>query len=107
MTEINKKNVKFNPQVNLPKVSKNEVEAPKNTEKKDIVRDYKEAVAAPGAEAVGRAQVMISKSDSINSDIQKILANPSLVDKSDALFNAAERAGLSYVEAATFATQDM
>ncbi len=107
MTEINKKNVKFNAQVNLPKVSKNEAEAPKTNDKKDIVRDYKEAAAAPGAEAAGRAQIMITKADSINSDIQKILANPSLVDKSDALFNAAERAGLSYVEAATFATQDM
>ena len=108
MTEINKKNVKFNAQVNMPKVNKNEAESQKNTVNKDIVqKDYKEAAAAPGAEAAGRAQIMIGKSDSINSDIQKILANPRLLDRSDALFNAAERAGLSYAEAATFATQEV
>lgn len=107
MTEINKKNVKFNAQVNLPKVSKNEADSHKNTAKDIVQRDYKEAAAAPGAEAAGRAQVMFGKADSINSDIQKILANPRLLDRSEALFNAAERAGLSYAEAATFATQEV
>lgn len=105
MTEINKNEVKFNPVV-APKVQKNDAEPSKNTPTVDIKQDYKEAAAAPGAEAVGRAQVMIGKADNINSDIQKILANPAIVERSDAMFNAAEKAGLSYPEAATFATKE-
>lgn len=105
MNEINKSDVKFNPVV-APKAQKNEAEAPK-AQSVDIKQDYKEAAAAPAAEVAGRAQVMINKADNINSDIQKILANPSIVEKSDKMFNAAEKAGVSYPEAATFATQEV
>ncbi|MCD8377785.1 MAG: hypothetical protein LUB59_03250 [Candidatus Gastranaerophilales bacterium] len=73
-------------------------------------KDYKEAAAAPGAEAAGRAQLMISKTakaDNIETDIQKILNNPSILDDSEVLFNAAEKAGIPYPVAATFATQEL
>ena len=106
MNEINKSEVKFNPVV-APKTQKVDVESAKVAPEQNIKQDYKEAAAAPGAEAVGRAQVMINKSDNIKSDIQKIIDNPSIVDKSDAMFNAAEKAGISYPEAATFATQEV
>ena len=105
MNEINKNDVKFNPVV-APKAQKADSEPVKASPNVDIKQDYKEAAAAPGAEAVGRAQVMINKADNINSYIQKILANPSLVDKSDAMFNAAEKSGVPYPIAATFATQE-
>jgi len=108
MNEINKPEIKFNQPIAKP--VQPEVKA-ENKPVEDIKQqDYKEAAAAPGAEAAGRAQLMINKADkadNINSDIQKIIDNPSIVDKSDALFNAAEKAGVPYPAAATFATQEV
>lgn len=71
---------------------------------KEEMRDYKEAVGALGAENAGRAQINV---DNINSDMNLVLANPELLDKSEALFSAAEMAGVPYPEAATFATQEV
>ena len=68
------------------------------------MRDYKEAVDAAGAAAAGRAHVSV---DNINSDMALILNNPAILDRSEALFKAAEMAGVSYPEAATFATQEV
>lgn len=110
MNEINKPEIKFN----QPVSAKQPVQQPemKADEKKteDIKKDYKEAAAAPGAEAAGRAQVMINKvdkTDNIENDIQKILDNPAILDKSETYFNAAEKAGVPYPVAATFATQEV
>ncbi len=107
MTEINKPEIKI-----TPSVAKNiqpEVKVEKKPQE-DITKDYKEAAAAPGAEAAGRAMIMINKSkklDNIDNDIQKILDNPKLLDQSEILFNEAEKAGVSYPEAATFATSEL
>ncbi|MCR5266107.1 MAG: hypothetical protein K6E29_05880 [Cyanobacteria bacterium RUI128] len=110
MTEINKK-----PEINIAQpVAKNiqpEVKA-ENKKTEDISKEYKEAAAAPGAEAAGRAMVMLNKAkktdaDNIENDIQKIIANPKLVNQSDALFSAAEKAGYSYPVAASFATSEL
>jgi hypothetical protein len=106
MNEINKNEVNFQKPVVAPKVQKTEANQV-NNEAKPEVKDYKEAAAAPGAEAVGRAQVMINKADNINSDIQKILDNPKILDRADAMFNAAEKSGVPYPVAATFATQEV
>lgn len=102
MNEINKNDVKFNPVV-APKVQKPDAEPVKSAPVEDIKQDYKEAAAAPGAEAVGRAQVMINKTDANKAMLWE---NPSVIERSDALFNAAEKAGVPYPAAATFATQD-
>ncbi len=108
MNEINKPDVKFNPVVAPKPIEKPEADQTKTAPAVDAKpQDYKEAAAAPGAEAAGRAQVMLNKADNINSDIQKIIDNPSIVDKSDTLFNAAEKAGVPYPAAATFATTEV
>ena len=107
MNEINKSDVKFNPVV-APKTQKNDAEPVKNTPTVDIKQDYKEAAAAPGAEAVGRAQVMLNNVSKADMDTAKhIWENPAMIEKSDAMFNAAEKAGVPYPVAATFATQDV
>lgn len=107
MNEINKNDVKFNPVV-APKVQKTDVEPVKSAPVEDIKQDYKEAAAAPGAEAVGRAQVMLNNVSKANMDTTKqIWENPAMIEKSDALFNAAEKAGVPYPVAATFATKEV
>ncbi len=103
MTEINKNDVKFNPVV-APKVQKNDMEQAKSVPTVDIKQDYKEAAAAPGAEAVGRAQVMLNKVGNIDT-AKYLWENPAMIEKSDALFNAAEKAGIPYPVAASFATE--
>lgn len=102
MTEINKNDVKFNPVV-APKVQKNDAEQSKSVPTVEIKQDYKEVAAAPGAESVGRAQVMLNKVDTKKA----IWENPAMIERSDALFNAAEKAGIPYPVAATFATQEV
>lgn len=111
MTEINNK-----PEIKITQpVAKNiqpEVKSEK-TKTEDIAKDYKEAADNKGAEAAGRAMVMLNSVkkpdsvDNIENDIQKIIANPKLIHQSDALFNAAEKAGLSYPVAASFATSEL
>lgn len=111
MTEINKHDIKISQAMNAP-VQK-DVKVKQEVQAQDIAKDYKEAAAAPGMEAAGRAMVMlnkagkVNKADNIDNDIQKILDNPKLLDKSEVLFNAAEKAGISYPEAATFATSEL
>lgn len=107
MTEINKPDMK----ITQPKTNKVQSDFSSKAKKtEDISKDYKEAAAAPGAEAAGRAMVMINKSkniDNIENDIQKIINNPKLLDQSDILFDAAEKAGVPYPEAASFATSEL
>ncbi len=109
MNEINKPEINFTQPV-MAKPVQPEVRA-ENKQAEDIKqKDYKEAAAAPGAEAAGRAQVMLNKADkvdNVDSDIQKIIDNPSIVDTADTMFNAAEKAGVPYPVAATFATQEV
>lgn len=111
MTEINKHDINIaQPMNNMVQKDTKEV---KDNKQIDIAKDYKEAAAAPGMEAAGRAMVMLNKSnkiekaDGIDNDIQKIINNPKLLDQSDILFNAAEKAGIPYPEAATFATSEL
>ena len=107
MTEINK------PEIKIAQPAASNVHHDKAVEvasTKDIAKDYKEAAAAPGAEAAGRAMVMINKSkklDNIENDINKIIANPRLLDQSEVMFRAAEKAGIAYPEAASFATSEL
>ena len=46
------------------------------------------------------------KVDNHDADMQRLLNNPKLAEVSDKMFNAATNAGLSYPEAATFATTE-
>jgi len=110
MNEINNNGNDFKISKSVPVNPK--IEKAEGNSVQDInTKDYKEAVQAPGAEALGRAQMNIDLSkvnqvDNIENDIAKIISNPALLDRSNALFNAAEMAGISYPEAATFATTE-
>ena len=104
MNEINKSDVKITQ--SMARNIKPEVKTEKGAPQVDNV-DYKEAAAAPGAEAAGRAMVRMNKADNIEKDIQKIIDNPKLADDSDVLFNAAEKAGVPYPVATSFATAEL
>ncbi len=109
MNEINKPEIKLTQPVAKAPHTDAKVD---NKQKEDVnAKDYKEAVAAPGAEAAGRAMLLginkASKADNIEADIQKIIANPKLLDQSEVLFNAAEQAGVPYPAAASFATSEL
>ena len=111
MTEINKPEIKIAQPVQ--KSVQPDGMNTKANKTQDIAKDYKEAAAAPGMEAAGRAMVMLNKvkkadkADNIEADIKKIIDNPKLLDKSDILFNTAEKAGIPYPEAASFATSEL
>ena len=111
MTEINGNK----PEI---KISQSVIKAPKVDAKADVVKsediakDYKEAADNRGAEAAGRAMVNLSvknagKVDNIENDIKKILDNPKLLDQSEVLFKTAEKAGVPYPQAASFATSEL
>lgn len=107
MTEINN-----NSNINISKITPQpDVKAKDSNSNAKVqnfdVKEYKEAAAAPGAEAAGRAMVMINKADNTENDIKKIINNPNILNDSEALFNAAEKAGIAYPEAATFATSEL
>lgn len=108
MNEINKTDVKITQPV--ARTSQPEVKEEKTSTSKAENKDYKEAAAAPGAEAAGRAMVSmnkINKTDNIENDINAIIKNPQLAEDSDKLFNAAEKAGVPYPVAASFATSEL
>ena len=112
MTEINKK-----PEINFTQpVQKNvqpEVKPEQVKAEDKKAKDYKEAADVPGAVSYAQAMIRLNNAkkvdstDNIENDIQKIIANPKLVNQSDALFNAAEKAGYSYPVAASFATSEL
>lgn len=102
MNEINKFGVNNSPAFGKANVSYDAEVASQSVNEE--MRDYREAVGAPAAENAGRAQINV---DNINSDMNLILNNPELLDKSEALFDAAEFAGVPYPVAATFATQEV
>ena len=110
MTEINKPEIKITQPVAKNVKPEAKVDAKKA---EDITKDYKEAADNQGLEAAGRAMVMlngvnkVNKVDNIENDIQKILDNPKLLDQSEVLFDAAEKAGVPYPAAASFATSEL
>ena len=107
MNEINNSEIKFNKPAHK-RSAQHDVKP--ESKQSSIDKEYKEEAAAPGAEAAGRAQIMIGKSqkaDNIDSDIEMLLNNPEIANVSDAWFEAAERAGIPYPEAAIFATQEV
>ena len=110
MTEINKPEIK----ITQPVAKNIKPEAKVETQKaEDIAKDYKEAADNKGMEAAGRAMVMLNgvnkagKADNIENDIQKIINNPKLLDQSEVLFDAAEKSGIPYPVAASFATAEL
>jgi t-SNARE complex subunit (syntaxin) len=107
MNEINKPEIKYNQPVGMNKAVHQADYKASEKQAMDIKKDYREAAAAPGAEAAGRAQIMMSKTDNMEADIQKILNNPAILDRSEVYFRAAEKAGVPYPVAATFATQEV
>ena len=110
MTEINKREIKFSQPMNSSMGKDSKV---KKSTKAQELKDYKEAAAAPGMEAAGRAMVMLNKSkkvekpDGIERDIQRILDNPKLLEQYEILFDQAIKAGIPYAEAASFATSEL
>ena len=60
MTEINKREIKIAQPLKNTVHSDSRKKA--DSKAQDIAKDYKEAAAAPGMEAAGRAMVMINKS---------------------------------------------
>lgn len=99
MSEIN--NSGFNPAKDI-KVQP--YTAPTNAnkpEEKAVPEAQQKDASAPVTEALGKSQVKVDNHD---ADMQKLLANPTIADTSDKLYNAAVKAGVSAPEAATFAT---
>ena len=111
MTEINNNNINIQKNVAQPDLKtqkdSNVSDKIKESNIDFIVKEYKEAAAAPGAEAAGRAMVMINKADNTENDVKKIINNPQILNDSEALFNAAEKAGVPYPAAASFATSEL
>lgn len=111
MTEINKSDINIARPLNKAVNAKSD--AVHNEKTQDITKDYKEAADNRGAEALGRAMVnfngakKVDKADNIELDVQKIINNPRLLDRSEVLFRAAERAGVAYPEAASFSTSEL
>lgn len=121
MNEIGKSDLNITQPV-LKNVQPEAKSKPKDVAPQAEVKDYKEAAAAPGAEAAGRAMVSMSKAnkadavakagsvnktDNIENDINAIIKNPQLAEDSDKMFDAAEKAGVPYPQAATFATTEL
>ena len=106
MTEINKSDINiYQP---MGKRIQPDAKGSGNEKPQNVAKDYKEEVAAPGMEALGRAMIKRAESsDNIEKDIKKILDNPKLVEQSDILFTTAEKAGIPYPVAATFATKEL
>lgn len=111
MTEINnnKPEIKIaQPVIKNPKID-SKVDVAKT---EDIAKDYKEAADNKGLDAAGRAMVNLSvknagRVDNIENDIQKIINNPKLLDQSEVLFKTAEKSGVPYPQAASFATSEL
>ena len=101
MSEINNNGFNPNKEIKMPQpTSLNNV----NINAKNInVEKQQTDASAPVSEALGKS---IVKVDNHEADMQRLLKNPQLAEVSDKMFNAACRAGLSYPEAATFATTE-
>lgn len=121
MNEIGKSDLNIT-QPMLKNVQPETKSEPKEVAPQTEAKDYKEAAAAPGAEAAGRAMVSmnkankadavakagsVNKTDNIENDINAIIKNPQLAEDSDKMFDAAEKAGVPYPQAATFATTEL
>ena len=56
----------------------------------------------PGADALGRAMI---NNDKLDKDIEKIIANPNIMDMSERIYNLALELGATAEEAALIATE--
>lgn len=101
MSEINNNGFNPNKEIKMPQpTSLNNA----NINAKNInVEKQQTDASAPVSEALGKSMVKV---DNHEADMQRLLKNPQLAEVSDKMFNAACRAGLSYPEAATFATTE-
>ncbi len=100
MSEINNNGFSPNKEIKMPQpTSLNNV----NKANSFNVEKQQTDASAPVSEALGKSMVKV---DNHEADMQRLLKNPKLAEVSDKMFNAACRAGLSYPEAATFATTD-
>ena len=111
MTEIN--NNKPEIKIAQPVIKNLKVDSKADVAKTEgIEKDYKEAADNKGLDSAGRAMLNMSvknagKADNIENDIRRIIDNPKLLDQSEVLFNTAEKAGIPYPQAASFATSEL
>lgn len=101
MSEINNNGFNPNKEIKMPQpTSLNNA----NINAKNInVEKQQTDASAPVSEALGKSMVKV---DNHEADMQRLLKNPQIADVSDKMFNAAVKAGISYPEAATFATTE-
>ena len=101
MSEINNNGFNPNKEIKMPQASSlNSTNGNKNI---NPVEKQQTDASAPVSEALGKSMVKVDNHD---ADMQRLLKNPKLAEVSDKMFNAACNAGLSYPEAATFATTE-
>ncbi len=101
MSEIN--NNGFNPNKEIKMPQPTSLNNANNNAKNLNVEKQQTDASAPVSEALGKSMVKV---DNHEADMQRLLKNPQLAEVSDKMFTAACRAGLSYPEAATFATTE-
>ncbi len=102
MSEINNNGFNPNKEIKMPQptsLNNSNINAKNN----NITEKQQTDASAPVSEALGKSMVKVDNHD---ADMQRLLKNPQLAEVSDKMFNAACRAGLSYPEAATFATTE-
>lgn len=102
MSEINNSGFNPNKEIKMPQpTSVNNVS--NNAQGINPAEKQQTDASAPVSEALGKSMVKVDNHD---ADMQRLLNNPKLAEVSDKMFNAATNAGLSYPEAATFATTE-
>lgn len=101
MSEIN--NSGFNPNKEIKMPQPTSVNNISNTQNITPAEKQQADASAPVSEALGKSMVRVDNHD---ADMQRLLKHPKLAEVSDKMFNAATNAGLSYPEAATFATTE-
>ena len=101
MSELN--NNGFNPNKEIKMPQPTSVNNVSNTQGISPAEKQQTDASAPVSEALGKSMVRVDNHD---ADMQRLLSNPKLAEVSDKMFNAATKAGLSYPEAATFATTE-
>lgn len=100
MSEINNNGFNPNKEIKIQPTTLNNAQF-KNTS--NVEEKQQKDASAPVSEALGKSMVKVDNHD---ADMQRLLKNPQLAVVSDKMYEAACRAGISYPEAATFATID-
>lgn len=111
MSEINNNNMPSNmplqpmqpvqPQAPQPAVQPEQAAAPQPVVPAD------QAMAAQGMAQLNMGPVQTQPADTIQTDVAAAIKNPAILNQSEILFDQALKAGYSYPEAATFATQEV